>query len=177
MPHFRYSRTTSTLTAILVAIFCTHCTTTEPSTSENRSEVHVTSSSGNFTLPEDEQFATFLNSENPALEPPRPDRWHAVGFAPSAPLVVKVSNCRQLDLLELVEYPSIGQDGTPSSYQYHPICGPDSNPCNNNQTVPSSVAKVLQNSATTHFAFTGICLDAETGDASSFISFMRREHY
>lgn len=130
-----------------------------------------------MVVPEDSSFSTFLNSPNgdDDVDVPVP-QWNSIGYDSQSSITIQLKNCPTLDLLETVIYTELDEVGRPSSYEYVPICGPETElSCTSDkQVLPSDAQEKIAVQSVEHFAISGICVGYDTLDARSFISFMEK---
>ncbi|QOR45819.1 hypothetical protein INS90_00960 [Trueperella pecoris] len=126
---------------------------------------------------EDPTFSVLLN-EPEALDEenaPAPKVWNMIQYDRERAMSIRVDNCAELDLLELIVYDQLDSQGRPKGYQYSPICGAGSTEkCSAISLLPTEAQHLIDSPDFNHFALAGICISDDGLDAASFIAFLKK---
>ncbi len=126
---------------------------------------------------EDPTFSVLLNKPEALDEEnaPAPKVWNMIHYDRERAMSIRVDNCAELDLLEIIVYDQIDSRGRPKGYQYFTICGAGSvEKCRAISLLPMEAQRLIDSPDFNHFALAGICISDDRLDAASFITFLKK---
>lgn len=126
---------------------------------------------------EDATFSVLLNKPEALDEEnaPAPKVWNIIPYERERPMSIRVDNCAELDLLELIVYDRLDSQSRPKGYQYFTICGAGSGEkCSAISLLPMEAQRLMDSPEFSHFAVAGICISDDRVDAESFIAFLKK---
>ncbi|AZR01117.1 hypothetical protein [Trueperella pyogenes] len=126
---------------------------------------------------EDPTFSVLLNKPEALDEEnaPAPKVWNMIHYDRERAMSIRVDNCAELDLLEIIVYDQIDSRGRPKGYQYFTICGAGSvEKCRAISLLPMEAQRLIDSPDFNHFALAGIYISDDRLDAASFITFLKK---
>lgn len=126
---------------------------------------------------EDPAFSVLLNKPEALDEEnaPAPKVWNTIHYERERSMSIRVDNCAELDLLELIVYDQLDSHSRPKGYQYFTICGAGSGEkCRAISLLPMEAQRLIDSPEYNHFALAGICISDDRVDAASFITFLKK---
>lgn len=126
---------------------------------------------------EDPTFSVLLNKPEALNEEnaPAPKVWNMIHYDRERAMSIRVDNCAELDLLEIIVYDQLDSQGRPKGYEYSTICGADSGKeCDKIQELPVETLQLIASPEISYFAVSGICISNGGLDATSFIAFLEK---